>query len=102
MARYKPYQTGGRFYVERLDEGWNVVDDLDAYCVNTATKREAENLAAFARQYVRRHGDIDFGSFPHSLDQPLSYATGKTRDWNNDRGYTLEGKRQKRISENHR
>jgi hypothetical protein len=90
MARYKPYQTRGRFYVERLDEGWNVVDDLDAYCVNTTTKREAEDLATFARQYVKQHGDIDFGSFPHSLDPPLSYTTGKTRDWNNDRGYTLD------------
>jgi len=90
MARYKPYQTRGRFYIERLDEGWNVVDDLDAYCVNTSTKREVEDLAMFARQYVKQHGDIDFGSSPHSLDQPLSYTTGKTRDWNNDRGYTLD------------
>jgi hypothetical protein len=64
----------GRFYIERVD-GWTVVDSAphaDGGCLSWDTKREAEGAARFAREYVRKWGDIDFQSFPMSLDEPFT------------------------------
>jgi hypothetical protein len=60
----------GRFYIEKDDDGqWNVIDDLEALTICFDTKREAEDVATFARQYVRKWGGINFASFPYDLNQ---------------------------------
>lgn len=50
---------------------WTMVDELDSFIVGFSTRTDAEAAARFARAYIRKHGDIYFGSFPYSLDQPL-------------------------------
>lgn len=78
MARqFKPYQTHGRFSVELIGgrgEGWNLIDNLDGYCLEYDTKAEALVAKQFAVAYVKLHGDIDLGSFPYDLNSPLTYC----------------------------
>jgi hypothetical protein len=66
----------GRFYILRDEDGWTVVDSAehaDGGCLSFETRREAEGAATFARAYVRKWGDVDFQSFPYSLDdEPVS------------------------------
>lgn len=76
---FKKHQTRGRFHASRgpVEDGrqwWDLVDTLDGYCVTFFTRVEAEDAAKFARAYVKKWGDIDLGSFPYSLDTPLSYC----------------------------
>jgi hypothetical protein len=64
-----------RFELEHLEEGWQVVDYAYANTLGGfETRREARDVMWFARKYVGEHGDIDLGSFPYSLDQPLNYS----------------------------
>ena len=62
-----------RFYVERMDDAWQLVDAAYGVTLGTPTKRAATDAARFARHYIARHGDIDLGSFPCSVDDPLTY-----------------------------
>lgn len=79
--RFKEFQSRGRFFIEREgDETWQVVDEIDGTLIGFQTKREAEEAATFARDYVRRHGDIDFLSFPYSWDQALSYCNRQSTE----------------------
>jgi len=60
----------GRFYIERDDDGmWNVIDDIEGFCVAFETKREALANATFCREYVRKWGWINLASYPYDLDQ---------------------------------
>jgi hypothetical protein len=68
----KRERVRGRFYVERDLDGWTVVDADTTGCLSWDTKKEAEDMARFARAYVRKWGSIDFQSFPYSLDEKPS------------------------------
>ncbi len=87
-----------RFVVERLTDGWQVVDNAYATVIGTDTKREATEAARFARQYVKRHGDIDFGSFPWSLEHSLRYDNETDIDqWWEERMRAIPLKERKRY-----
>ncbi len=62
----------GRFYVEETLDGWQVVDAKYALTLGCQNKTDAYKTASFCREFVRRHGDIDFCSFPYSLDDGFS------------------------------
>jgi hypothetical protein len=62
----------GRFYVQRDEDGWTVVDSATTGCLSWPTKKEAQDAAAFARAYVKRWGDIDFQTFPYHIEQPFA------------------------------
>lgn len=71
---FKMYQVRGRIEVlpsENIPGGWMVVDNLDGYLVDFYNYSQAIDAARFARAYIRKHGDIYFGSFPYTLTQPL-------------------------------
>lgn len=76
---FKPYQTKNRFWVEKMNKerdavGAQVVDAIPGgTTVGASSVREAEDMARFARAYVKRHGDIDLACFPYSIDQELLY-----------------------------
>lgn len=61
----------GRFYIEHNDDGWCVVDSYHGLVLANDTRREAEQMATFSRAYVRKWGDINFDSFPFSVNEPL-------------------------------
>ena len=89
---FKPFETRERFYIERFEDGGKMRCQLvDAMCGMTLgmeTMKEAKDTATFARDYVKKHGDIDLGSFPYSIDAPLSYDSMlDDRDW-----YLVDGK----------
>lgn len=63
------YQRG-RIYVFHED-GWQIGDAKTGMCLCLDSKAQAERAALFARAYIRRHGDINLGSFPHTLETPL-------------------------------
>lgn len=70
----------GRFYLDDSCEGgWQVVDRLDGSTLGHGSKRWASGVAQFARAYVRLWGDIDFQSFPYSLDEPFTGRVGTFR-----------------------
>lgn len=78
-AQFKKYQSRGRFIVEpggRDDERrlWDLIDNLDGYCVTFFTRKDANDAKKLARSYVEKWGDIDLGSFPYDLNTPLSYC----------------------------
>jgi hypothetical protein len=56
--------------VDPAADGWNAVDNRYNTCLWLKTKRDAEECCTFARAYVKRHGDINFNSFPYNLDTP--------------------------------
>lgn len=89
---FAPFTGNGRFYLERqdLDDGteWLVVDAHTAKVVGAPTKTEATAMAAFAREYVRRHGDIDLGVFPCDIGQTLRYEDD---DENDERPWRIDG-----------
>lgn len=65
----------GRFYLDDSCEGgWQVVDTKNGGTIGHGSRRWAERVARFARAYTRKWGDIDFQSFPYSLDVPLGKA----------------------------
>lgn len=68
---FKKYQVRGRIEVTLTGDGWTVVDNFDSYLVGCKNKTQALDVARFARAYIREHGDIYFGSFPYSIDDPL-------------------------------
>lgn len=77
------YQVRGRFYVdpsENIPDGWMLVDTLDGCLVDFDTKTAAMTAARFAREYVRKWGDIDLAMFPWDLDQPLNYDYWEGRE----------------------
>ena len=78
-------KVNGRFYIEK-DENWICVDSVDGTLVGHETKAEALDTMKFARQYVKIHGDIDFLTFPYSLDEPLHYDKydGREREYKED------------------
>lgn len=63
----------GRFEVEGSRGNWDVIDWAYATVIHYDRKEDAEDTARFAREYVKRHGDIDFAAFPYALDEPLYY-----------------------------
>lgn len=79
--KFRKGEVWGRFEVEPSYEGWNMIDNFDCCVVEVETKREALEIAAFAREYVRRHGDIDVNSFPYTLDALLHYHRDTVRVW---------------------
>jgi len=68
----------GRFEIEEI-ESWDggrayqVVDYAYANTIGGFSSREAREVLRFAKEYVERHGDIDFNSFPYDLDDELVY-----------------------------
>jgi hypothetical protein len=69
----------GRIYVEKMeaetpDVRWQVNDAAYTTCLGFRTKAEATDAASFARAYIKEHGDIDFCSFPYSIDDELHYC----------------------------
>lgn len=60
----------GRIYVFHED-GWQIGDERTGMCLCLDSKTQAQECARFARAYIRRHGDINLGQFPFSLDTPL-------------------------------
>ena len=72
----------GRFYVERDGDHdpyngrrtWQIVDFAYATTLGGfRTKADATEAKHAAERYVDRHGDIDLGSFPLTLADPLNY-----------------------------
>jgi hypothetical protein len=63
------YQNG-RIYVFHED-GWQIGDAKYGSCLCLDNKTQAQYAAKFARAYIRKHGDIDLGQFPFTLDTPL-------------------------------
>lgn len=81
---FKPYETLGRFVLDSTDEGYQVVDLMTSGTIGSYSHRKAKAIAKFCRQYVFQWGDIDFHSFPYSLDLELSYDSvggGDNRPW---------------------
>lgn len=72
-CKYSPFQTRGRFYIENMGGEWCVIDELTSKLVGFETQSQAREAASFARAYVKRHGDIDLGSFPYGLDDKVHY-----------------------------
>ncbi len=71
----------GRFYIEEDACGeWNVVDTIDGTLIGNANRNRAMECKRFAIAYVRLHGDIDFCSFPYTLEQPLYYDDWEGRN----------------------
>lgn len=74
---FKPFETRERFYVERFEDGdkmrCQLVDAMCGMTLGMGSMKEANDTATFARAYVKKHGDIDLGSFPYEIDAPLSY-----------------------------
>lgn len=62
-----------RFSVEGERGTWDLVDWAYAAVIGFDRKADAQEAHAFAREYVKRHGDIDFGSFPYQLSDTLHY-----------------------------
>lgn len=63
-----------RFEVEGERGDWQVIDWAYATTIGGfETKADAIEAKRFASEYVKKHGDIDFNSFPYSLDEPLLY-----------------------------
>lgn len=69
------YQRG-RIYVFHED-GWQIGDALYHTSLCLRSKTEAEQAARFARAYIRKHGDIDLGQFPFTLETPLPARRGE-------------------------
>lgn len=63
-----------RFTIEGERGDWTLVDWAYATVVGFDRKADAQDAHWFARQYVKKHGDIDFRSFPYTLDDPLGYG----------------------------
>jgi len=64
----------GRFYVEQTLDGWQIVDSAYALTLGCANKTAAMESARFARAYCAAQGDINFDSFPYSLDDPFDVS----------------------------
>lgn len=65
-------KINGRFYIVKSEDGgWDTIDDKYGMILNHDTKIQALDCATFSREYVKRHGDINFGMFPYTYDQPF-------------------------------
>lgn len=62
-----------RFEVDGSRGNWMVYDWAYAKSLAFDLRKEADAAARFARAYVKRHGDIDFDSFPYEITQELHY-----------------------------
>lgn len=62
-----------RFGVEGSRGCWNAIDWAYGAAVSFGTKVDAQGIVRFAYEYVKRHGDIDFGSMPYRLCDELHY-----------------------------
>jgi hypothetical protein len=69
---HDPRKVRGRFAVEHDCDGWTVVDYAYGLSISSDTRAEAERMATFARAYVKKHGDINFDSFPYSMREELT------------------------------
>lgn len=79
-----------RFVVERQEEDWLLADYQYGSGLQFESRRAAEEAATFAREYVRRHGDINFDSFPFSLTEELDHQQLQgLKDWH--AGWANEG-----------
>lgn len=60
---------------KRIDKMvWQCIDSKYELCLScgNGTKKDALSLKSFAIAYVKVHGDINFESFPFSIDEPLT------------------------------
>ena len=64
----KPYVEGDMRWE---GETWELNDHRRELVMWYNTEQQAQEALAFVRQYLQRHGDIDFSIFPDSLDTPL-------------------------------
>jgi hypothetical protein len=66
-------QPKGTRRIEIVNEdGWTLVDNWRGETVAFETKKDAANARAFANHYIRAWGDINFASFPYSIqDAPV-------------------------------
>jgi hypothetical protein len=80
----------GRFFVERIDDYWQVVDDIQSTAIGANTKKEALDMAKFCRDYVRKWGCINFDSFPYSWDDEpneVEIDEGEPYELSNKKGF---------------
>lgn len=68
--RYKKPKIYKRFELD--EEGEQVVDNKWDNVIGYDTKKEGKETAKFTRDYVKRHGDISFYSFPYTWDQEFT------------------------------
>lgn len=61
----------GRFYIDRNDDGWQIVDAAYALTIAADSRSAAERTARFVRDYCATHGDVNFESFPYDLNDSL-------------------------------
>ena len=66
-----------RFTIEGQRGEWDLIDWAYATVVGFPRKADAQDAHWFAREYVKRHGDIDFRSFPYRLEDPLDYENAQ-------------------------
>ena len=90
---FVPFDVVGRFMVCR-EEQWLTVDNLNSTLISHETRKDANECAQFAREYVKTHGDIDFSNFPYGFDSPLTYCRAdedddRERAWYLDNGTSL-------------
>ncbi len=62
----------GRFFVEPIEDEWQVVDDKWSTCISFESKRRALAEATFLRAYVKKWGDVNLHSVPNSIDDPFT------------------------------
>lgn len=60
-----------RFVVELTSDGYTLIDYRYGEILNFDSYKDASNARIFAIAYERRWGDINFDSFPYSLDDPF-------------------------------
>lgn len=65
-------EVRGRFYVDKTDDGWQVVDSKYAAVIGAESKRAARGLATFFRSCVKKQGDVNLFSAPYSDDDPFT------------------------------
>ena len=75
VMKSKQPKTNGRFYINKDDDGYTLVDDSCAACISFDTRKEANAQATFVRAYVKKWGDISLHSYPSSMDDaPTAYG----------------------------
>jgi hypothetical protein len=79
LAQWKPFETRGRFSIEK-ESNWCIIDWHTGKLVGFDTKTEAQDNIKFVRQYVKKHGDIDLGSFPWDINTPMRYEDDPSDD----------------------
>ena len=76
-----------RFELEQTTTGWQVVDWAYSKTIDTGPdKLQALRIRDLAEDYTKKWGDVDFSSFPYSLDQTFEYDDRREveRSWRED------------------